>query len=144
MIKSLALALVLITSVEAQAAPVYLSCSGMAERDINWPARYSDTVSITVDLTNRTITLENDGERFPITSAFGHRVTANSRGNFGNTVSILLNRLTGKLSVEIFNDKGQLVWNFTGHCESAQRLFRSKHASQDHNRIRDERLADEP
>ena len=122
MIKSLALALVLITSMEAQAAPVSLWCSGTAERKIISPATYSDTVSITVDLANRTLTLENDGERFPITIGPAHRITVNTRGNWGNTVSILFDRETGKLSIEIFNDKGQLVWDFTGHCELARRL----------------------
>jgi hypothetical protein len=122
MIKSLALALVLITSMVAQAAPVSLSCSGTAERKINSAARYQDTVSITVDLSNRTLTLENDGERFPITIGPAHRITVNTRGNWGNTVSILFDRETGKLSIETFNDKRQLAWDFTGHCELAQRL----------------------
>lgn len=108
----------LITSMEVPAAPAYVSCSGMAERNIIRPEKYPDSVSLTVDLANSTLTLENDGERFPITSAFGYRVTVNSRGNWGD-VSILLNRVTGKLSIEIFNDKGQLVWDFAGYCESA-------------------------
>jgi hypothetical protein len=120
-IKSLALALILITSMEAQAAPISVSCLGMAERKITQPARYPDTVSITVDLANKTLTLENDGERFPITTAIAHWITANGRGNWGNTVSILLDRATGKLSIEIFNDKRQLTWDFTGRCELVQR-----------------------
>src|SRR5215469_15552734 len=100
MVKALALVFVLIAPTEAQAAPVSLSCSGVAERKITRPARYLDTVSITVDLANSTLTLENDGERFPITTAFGHRVVVNSHGNWGNMVSILLDRATGKLSIE--------------------------------------------
>jgi hypothetical protein len=95
----------------------------MGERKINSPARYQDTVSITVDLANSTLVLENDGERFPITIGPAHRITANTRGNWGNTVSILFDRATGKLSIEIFNDKRQLAWDFEGHCELAQRVF---------------------
>lgn len=123
MVRSLALALVLIMSMEAQAAPVSLSCSGMAERKIALPARYPDTVSITVDLANSTVTLGDPGQRLPITSAFGYRITVNSRLNWGDTVSILLNRVTGKLSIETFNDKGQLAWDFAGDCKRAQRLI---------------------
>jgi hypothetical protein len=123
MVRSLALAVVLIASMEAQAAPVSLWCSGMGERKINTPARYPDTVSITVDLANRTLTLENDGERFPITIGPAHRITVNTRGNWGNTVSILFDRETGKLSIETFNDKRQLAWDFEGHCELVQRSF---------------------
>jgi hypothetical protein len=123
MIKSLALALALITSTEARSDPVYLACSGMAERKILSPARYSDTVSMTVDLANNALTLEDVEERLPIQRVSRNTVTVNSPGKYGDTVSISLNRVTGNLFMTTFNDTGQIAWEFQGLCKPAKRLF---------------------
>jgi hypothetical protein len=117
-----AIAMVLVATA-ANAAPIFLSCAGTAERKMLAPARFPDTVSMTVDLANNALTLEDDPELLPIASVSESMVTVNAPGKWGDTISIFLNRVTGQLSMTTFSDKGQIAWEFQGLCKLARKLF---------------------
>jgi hypothetical protein len=74
-----AIAMVLVAN-GGNAAPIFLSCEGMAERKIVAPARYPETVSMTLDLVNNALTLEDDPERLQIASVSESMVTVDAPG----------------------------------------------------------------
>jgi hypothetical protein len=104
----------ILAATAGNAVPMSLSCTGTAERKILLPATYPETMEITVDITNSTLTL--DDEPLPIASASGNIVTVNSSSSLGHKVWIFLNRVTGAVLVAAFNDRGQIAWEFEAVC----------------------------
>jgi hypothetical protein len=118
MIVALAAAMVLTVNA-ATAEPVFLSCTGTAERKIFLPASFPKTISIAIDTTNSTLTFGD--ELLPLASVAGNTVTVDSPGFLGEKVWIFLNRVTGGMFVTTFNGQGQIAWEFEAVCKPAQR-----------------------
>jgi hypothetical protein len=72
-------------------------------------------MKITVDVAARTLML--DDEQLPMASASGNIITVNSSSSLGHKVWIFLNQMTGGVLVTVFNDKGQIAWEFEAVCK---------------------------
>jgi hypothetical protein len=117
MIAALAAAMVL-TLNAATAEPVFLSCTGTAERKIFLPASFPKTITIAVDTADSTLMLGDD--RLPLASVAGNIVTVDSPGLLGERVWIFLNQTTGGMFVATFNGQGQVAWEFEAVCKPAE------------------------
>jgi hypothetical protein len=78
-------------------------------------------MSITVDIANNTLTL--DDELLPVANVSGNIVTVDAPGKWGDRVWVYLNRVTGKVLITTSNDEGQVAWKFDAACKPAQKLF---------------------
>lgn len=116
-VRAIALALSLIAPVEARADAVLLSCSGTntTKGKDNSTSKNEDTVSVTVDIVNKTLTI--DADTWPILENLGNVIVA---GNAG-AVRVELDRLSGR----IFGTTrvGDLTYQFAGVCKPARKLF---------------------
>jgi hypothetical protein len=98
MIKSLALALVLISPLEAWSAPTALLCTGTSNfwsstRGPEW-SESQEVWPIRIDIARNKLALNN--QEYPITAISGHTVFVDDY-LYGIDIKIDLNRVTGKV-----------------------------------------------
>ena len=119
MVKSLALALVLLTSLEAQAAPVFLTCQGRVEatalgEEFGWTQDFT----VIVDIENSTLTLP---ERvYQDVSVSDTRVDSETADGH-TTKRTALDRLTGELDEEV-TSYGIPVFTLEALCKPVKKL----------------------
>jgi hypothetical protein len=130
MIKSLALALVLISPLESRAAPAALLCAGTSDfwsstRGPEWSGS-QEVLLIKIDIARNKLALDN--QEYPITAISGHTVFVDDY-LYGIDVNIDVNRVTGKVFTRFATrlDKGRVgtIWTirtFNGICRPTQRL----------------------
>jgi len=128
MIKSLAFALVLITAMEAQAAPAALLCTGISEywssaRGPQWSESQGVVLPIIIDIARNTLELNN--QEYPIIAISDDTVFVDAY-LYGIDTKIDFNRTTGKVSMrfETSLEKGRVgtisaVRKFYGICRPA-------------------------
>jgi hypothetical protein len=130
MIKSLALALVLISPSESRAAPAALLCTGTSDfwsstRGPEW-SESQEVLPIKIDIARNKLALDN--QEYPITAISGHTVFVDDY-LYGIDVNIDLNRVTGKVFTRFATrlDKGRVgtIWKirtFNGICRPTQKI----------------------
>ena len=116
----LALALGLVTSGNAKAENVLLSCWGTVEliqqgRQVN-PADEKSSIAVAVDTTGKTIAI--NGVSWPIAGDASRETIVAMDQDKG---SFTLNRITGAVSVHFIEYNG--LKKFYGECKPAQKLF---------------------
>ena len=128
MVKALALTLVLITSVEAHAAPAALLCTGTSDywssaRGPLWSESRAVVLPITIDIARNTLALDN--QEYPIIAISDDTVFVEAY-LYGIDTKIDLSRTTGKVSMrfETRSDKGRVgtistIRKFYGVCRPA-------------------------
>jgi hypothetical protein len=118
----IALAILLTASV-ANAAPVYLSCTGMTTAKSNpngLPQTHNDTVMIAIDMSANEITL--DAYTFKITEVSEQSVYVSA---VDGSVYIAFNRLNGELDISfrVQLNNSLFIDDFDGLCKSAPKRF---------------------
>jgi hypothetical protein len=116
----LALALGLVTSGNAKAENVLLSCWGTVEliqqgRQVN-PVDEKSSIAVAVDTTGKTIVI--NGVSWPIAGDASRETIVAMDQDKG---SFTLNRITGAVSVHFIEYNG--LKKFYGECKPAQKLF---------------------
>jgi hypothetical protein len=115
---AVALALVLTTSAEAEAAPVFLSCVG---KSYYAPGEREESYSLEVDMANRKLML--DGTMLPNAVVPISSVSKSTIAAYDSGVLIELNRVTGRLVMLVQNVPQKGIRTFEGTCKPTQKMF---------------------
>jgi|SRR5215469_10644071 len=119
----IAIAMVLAASV-ANAAPVYLSCSGEWRNGSIGPIEGSATIPISFDTDKGTVTYEQKKLKIYIGSNLEIRAAEHvlETGFYG--LDVRLNRLTGGIFIETDPVPTHGAWSsFSGTCKPTRKLF---------------------